>query len=66
MSTIQAIKMGLLRERRRSVKIQKSRVFNMVNIFDVFVCLFDLILYGTSTIFQLNGDGFSWVGPVLS
>ena len=31
-----------------------------------FVCLFDSILYVRSTIFQLNRDGSSWVGPVLS
>ena len=31
-----------------------------------FVCLFDLILYVPSTIFQLNRDGSSWVEPVLS
>ena len=30
-----------------------------------FVCLFDLILYIPSTIFQLNRDGSSWVEPVL-
>ena len=30
------------------------------------VCLFDLILYVPSTIFQLNRDGSSWVEPVLS
>ena len=30
------------------------------------VCLFDLILYIPSTIFQLNRDRFSWVEPVLS
>ena len=30
------------------------------------VCLFDLILYGPSTIFQLYRDGSSWVEPVLS
>ena len=30
----------------------------------LFVCLFDLILYLPSTIFQLNRDGFSWVEPV--
>ena len=29
-------------------------------------CLFDLILYIPSTIFQLNRDGSSWVEPVLS
>ena len=27
----------------------------------LFVCLFDLILYVPSTIFQLNRDGSSWV-----
>ena len=32
----------------------------------IFVCLFDLILYVPSTIFQLNRDGSSWVEPVLS
>ena len=31
-----------------------------------FVCLFDLILYVPSSIFQLNRDGSSWVEPVLS
>ena len=31
----------------------------------VFVCLFDLILYIPSTIFQLNREGSSWVEPVL-
>ena len=29
-------------------------------------CLFDLVLYIPSTIFQLNRDGSSWVEPVLS
>ena len=29
-------------------------------------CLFDLIIYVPSTIFQLNRDGSSWVEPVLS
>ena len=29
-------------------------------------CLFDLILYVPSTIFQLNRDGSSWVESVLS
>ena len=32
----------------------------------MFVCLFDLILYVPSTIFQLYRDGSSWVEPVLS
>ena len=31
-----------------------------------FICLFDLILYVPSTIFQLNKDGSSWVEQVLS
>ena len=31
-----------------------------------FECLFDLVLYVPSTIFQLNRDGSSWVEPVLS
>ena len=30
------------------------------------LCLFDLILYVPSTIFQLNSDGSSWIEPVLS
>ena len=30
------------------------------------ICLFDLILYVPSPIFQLNRDGSSWVEPVLS
>ena len=33
---------------------------------DRYVCLFDLILYIPSTIFQLNRDRSSWVEPVLS
>ena len=32
----------------------------------VLFVLFDLILYVSSTIFQLNRDGPSWVEPVLS
>ena len=31
-----------------------------------FICLFDLILYVPSTIFQLNRDWSSWVKQVLS
>ena len=34
--------------------------------FPNFVCLFDLVLYAPSTIFELNRDGSSWVEPVLS
>ena len=33
--------------------------------FILFFSLFDLILYVSSTIFQLNRDGSSWVKPVL-
>ena len=32
----------------------------------IVICLFDLILYVPSTIFQLNRGGSSWVEPVLS
>ena len=32
----------------------------------LFNCMFDLILYVPSTIFQLNRDGSSWVESVLS
>ena len=32
----------------------------------LYSCLFDLILYIPSTIFQLNRDGSSWVDSVLS
>ena len=39
---------------------------NISYVLFVFVCLFDLILYVPSTIFQLNRDGSSWVEPVLS
>ena len=35
-------------------------------VFWLSVCLFDLILYIPSTIFQLCKDGSSWVEPVLS
>ena len=38
-----------------------SKYANNLHLF----CLFDLILYVTSTIFQLNRDGSSWAEPVL-
>ena len=38
----------------------------MITPLSVCFCLFDLILYVPSTIFQLNRDGSSWVEPVLS
>ena len=40
-------------------------VYAKVGILDQLFCLFDLILYVPSTIFQLNRDGSSWVEPVL-
>ena len=45
----------LLWEKRCDVKALRSCL-----------CLFDLIFYVPSTIFQLNRDGSSWVEPVLS
>ena len=45
-----------------SVKMLLTCSFAIVCLF----CLFDLILYVPSTIFQLNRDGSSWVEPVLS
>ena len=50
-------------------KITPFALSRFVNIFVYWnlqhVCLFDLILYIQSTIFQLNRDGSSWVEPVL-
>ena len=44
--------------------------FSFVNLsillFIIVYFLLDLILYVSSTIFQLNRDGSSWVEPVLS
>ena len=37
-----------------------------INMYGVIVCLFGLILYVPSTIFQLYRDGSSWIEPVLS
>ena len=37
-----------------------------MKVYDSLFCLFDLILYVPSIIFQLNRDGSSWVEPVLS
>ena len=39
---------------------------NIYSIQDCLICLFDLVLYVPSTIFQFNKDGSSWVEPVLS
>ena len=44
----------------RNIKVHQSRYLLL------FVCLFDLILYVPSTIFQLYRDRSSWVEPVLS
>ena len=41
-------------------------VNNYGQILAMLICLFDLILYVPSTIFQLNRDGSSWVERVLS
>ena len=46
-----------------------AEFFFKINLFKIFLsgfCLFDLILYVPSTIFQLNRDRSSWVEPVLS
>ena len=40
--------------------------FTVFYFFFGFVCLFALILYVPSTIFQLKRDGSSWDEPVLS
>ena len=41
-------------------------MFNISDIYGGVIFDFDLILYVTSTIFQLYRDGSSWVEPVLS
>ena len=43
-----------------------SPVFKLTTKFREKFCLFDLIFYVPSTIFQFNRDGSSWVKPVLS
>ena len=43
----------------------KHRLMRIRHILVCF-CLFDLILYVPSTIFQLNRDRYSWVEPLLS
>ena len=48
-------------EKSQSVGIKKIKLITGT----LFV-LFNLILYVSSTIFQLNRDGSSWVEPVLS
>ena len=49
------------------VKGLESRMRYLVKVFEYTgFCLFDLILYVPSTIYQLCRDGSSWVEPVLS
>ena len=53
------------------IKMSYYVIFGVsVDIFDkekiLKICLFDLILYVPSTIFQINRDWSSWVEPVLS
>ena len=47
-----------------------SETYYQINILKLIIyawfCLFDLILYVPSTIFQLYRNGSSWVEPVLS
>ena len=50
-----------------SVFTDKLNVVHIcVHMQSAFFCLFDLILYVPSLIFQLNRYGSSWVEPVLS
>ena len=51
---------------QRWSKGPQFRSFSIAVTLEVFVCLFDLILYVPSTIFQLYRDGSSWVEPLLS
>ena len=51
---------------RENKTLGKISELTVNTIFCLFICLFDLILYIPSTIFQLNRDGSSWVEPVLS
>ena len=54
------------RSRSGGVVAPADEVIVVVVVVVVVVCLFDLILYVPSTIFQLNRGGSSWVEPVLS
>ena len=51
---------------RRITRIMVSLKWQKLNNHLSFVCLFDLIFYVPSKIFQLNRDGSSWVESVLS
>ena len=55
----------IFNEKSKTINIRKGMFLN-INCLAIYVCLFDLILYVPSTIFQLNRDGSSWVEPVLS
>ena len=50
------------------VGTQKNRLYETVPLStqNICFCLFDLILYVPSTIFQLNRDRSSWIEPGLS
>ena len=48
------------------IVFQDSKRESVFMIYLLIVCLFDLILYVPSTVFQLYRDRSSWVEPVLS
>ena len=50
----------------REILVPHMRKVICIHGYLLFVCLFDLILYLPSTIFQLYREGSSWVEPVLS
>ena len=63
----------MIHNRRTALERSVRKLLEGLNMFhgtnltlNSFVCLFDLILYVPSTIFQSNRDGSSWIGPVLS
>ena len=53
-------------EKMKAQKNEGCMVFGFIEVNKVWCCLFDLILYVPSTIFQFNSDWSSWVEPVLS
>ena len=59
----QVLDFMLVRRVKYTMVLRNISRFNSIAIQD---CLFDLILYVPSTIFQLNRDKSSWVQPVLS
>ena len=48
------------------ISVPKIVIISLFLSLNLSFCLFDLIFYVPSTIFQLNRDGSSWVEPVLS